>query len=312
MKSFIALAVLLPLVASAPNTGSYASFTQHGQSFGYNSNGGSLSYAHKPTSSPYQPQESTYQPHPYHAEPSYKPEPYHTEPAYKPESYHPEPTYKPAPLLYRTSALAVQQEVCTPAFKTECEDVELPIKKITDGEYCYDVARTVCTESIEQVDNEVCSYTYEKKYEDTTAQTVEVTFKKESSVQMVTVCQPGYGHGYQAYGQQYCKEVAQETQYNVPMVAPLDVDVRVGYPEPVKACVNKPIALPQISCEVITENKCVVQPQIEEATETVQKCVTSLGEPACQKVELTLPKQRCVELVYGYAEDAHKQEEYAQ
>ncbi|XP_059094998.1 uncharacterized protein LOC131889818 [Tigriopus californicus] len=333
MKSFIALAVLLPLVASAPNTGSYASFTQHGQSFGYNSNGGSLSYAHKPTSSPYQPQESTYQPHPYHAEPSYKPEPYHTEPAYKPESYHPEPTYKPAPSYGHhqpsyhqepkygyeqpkhnctVEDVTEEAEVCTPAFKTECEDVELAIKKITDGEYCYDVARTVCTESIEQVDNEVCSYTYEKKYEDTTAQTVEVTFKKESSVQMVTVCQPGYGHGYQAYGQQYCKEVAQETQYNVPMVAPLDVDVRVGYPEPVKACVNKPIALPQISCEVITENKCVVQPQIEEATETVQKCVTSLGEPACQKVELTLPKQRCVELVYGYAEDAHKQEEYAQ
>eukprot|EP00094_Tigriopus_californicus_P010127 TCALIF_09766-PA protein Name:"Protein of unknown function" AED:0.03 eAED:0.05 QI:0/0/0/0.66/1/1/3/0/343 len=343
MKCFVALAALLPLVAAVPNTGSYASFTHHGKSYGYGTQNGEhsepLYYSPKPSKTPYKPHEPAYKPHeptytpkpyhpepaykpePYHPEPSYKPEPYHPEPyhpepSYKPEPYHPEPAYKPAP-SYGHHQPSYHQE---PKYgyeqpKHNCtveDDVELTIKKITDGEYCYDVARTVCTESIEQVDNEVCSYTYEKKYEDTTAQTVEVTFKKESSVQMVTVCQPGYGHGYQAYGQQYCKEVAQETQYNVPMVAPLDVDVRVGYPEPVKACVNKPIALPQISCEVITENKCVVQPQIEEATETVQKCVTSLGEPACQKVELTLPKQRCVELVYGYAEDAHKHEEYAQ
>jgi len=38
-------------------------------------------------------------------------------------------------------------------------------------------------------------------------------------------------------------------------------------------------------------------------TESVDKCVTGLTAPACQAVELTLPKQVCVELIYGHAED---------
>ena len=38
-------------------------------------------------------------------------------------------------------------------------------------------------------------------------------------------------------------------------------------------------------------------------SETFKKCVTSLTDPACQAVELTLPKQVCKEINYGYAED---------
>merc|ERR1712088_798253 len=136
-------------------------------------------------------------------------------------------------------------------------------KVIVSVEQCYDVTRTVCTESIEVIPNEVCSYSYETKNIETTAKTVEVAFNKESDTQMVTVCQPGYGGyghgGYGGYGHQYCNEVAQETQYNVPSVP-------------------------------------------------VDKCTYALGEPACQKVELTLPKQVCVELVYGYA---HEEKEHA-
>jgi len=83
-------------------------------------------------------------------------------------------------------------EVCTPAFETVCENIDLAIKIIVDKEFCYDVTRTVCTETIEEIPNEVCSYDYQKKEEATTAKTVEVTFKKESKVQMVTVCAPTY------------------------------------------------------------------------------------------------------------------------
>jgi len=197
-------------------------------------------------------------------------------------------------------------EVCTPAFETKCAPVELPIKKIVDKEFCYDVVRTVCTEKIEEIPNEVCSYSYTQKEEDTTAKTVDVTFVKEVKVQMVTVCQPGYGGygGYGSYGQSHhCKEVAQETASNVPVVAPIDVPVKVAYPEAIKACVNKPIALPRVTCENLTENKCITVPEIENAVESVEKCDTQLAAPACQKVELTLPKQVCIELVYGYAED---------
>merc|ERR1719166_260102 len=176
---------------------------------------------------------------------------------------------------------------------------------------CYTVTRTVCTESIEEIPQEICTYGYQKKYEDTTAKTVEVAFRKETQVQMVTVCQPGhqgYGHhghhgyGYGGYGK-YCKEVAQETAYNVPVVSPVDVAVKVAYPEPFKTCVNKPISLPRVSCEDLSEERTITVPEVEDATETVAKCQTQLAAPACQKVELTLPKQVCVELVYGYAHE---------
>merc|ERR1719293_139679 len=60
-------------------------------------------------------------------------------------------------------------EVCTPALETVCNPIELAIKIIVDKEQCYDVTRTVCTESIEEIDNEICTYSYQQKTEDTTA-----------------------------------------------------------------------------------------------------------------------------------------------
>merc|ERR1712007_381707 len=89
--------------------------------------------------------------------------------------------------------------------------------------------------------------------------------------------------------------VAQDTRYNVPVVTVVEPAVDVTYPEPIKTCVNKPISLPRISCEDLTEAS--------------EKCVTSLTDPACQGVELTLPKQVCVEINYGYAADTAKHEE---
>lgn len=239
---------------------------------------------------------------------------YHHPPPHQPYGGYPAPSYHQPPSYghyeqpkHNCSVEDVTEiaEVCTPAFETNCEDVELTIKKVTAGQYCYDAARTVCSESTETIDNEVCSYNYNKKYEEASGSTVEVSFKKESNVQMVTVCQPSYGHGYHSYGHQYCKEVAQETSYNVPVVTPVDVPVRIGYPEPIKTCVNKPITLPRLSCETVTEQKCVDQPEVVDETVSIEKCTTRLGTPRCQKVELTLPKQKCIEIVYGYAEDPH-------
>merc|ERR1712223_1819878 len=199
-------------------------------------------------------------------------------------------------------------EVCTPAFETVCAPVELPIKKIIDVEQCYDVTRTVCSESIEVVENEICTYHYEQKSEDTTAQTVEVTFERICNTQMVTVCQPTPGYGSHSYGHNYCKEVAQETCYNSPVVTPVEPPVTVAYPEPIKTCVDKPISLPRISCEDLVENKCITVPEVEDDVAVIEKCITQLGAPDCSTVELTLPKQVCKEIVYGYA---HEEKEHA-
>merc|ERR1712048_1168433 len=93
------------------------------------------------------------------------------------------------------------------------------------------------------------------------------------------------------------------TAKTVPVVPPVDIPVEVKYPSPVKTCVDKPINLPVVSCEDLVEERTITVPSVEDSTVTVAKCVAGLGEPACQKVELTLPKQVCVELVYGYAHE---------
>jgi len=249
---------------------------------------------------------------PYHAPPTYHQPSYHQPAPYHQPAYH-QPSYGYEHPKHNCSVQDVVEaaEVCTPTLVTECNPVELSRKNVIDREQCYPVTRTVCTESIEEIDNEVCTYSYQPKTEATTAKTVEVSFEKKCETQMVTVCQPqqyGYGHGHGGYGHNYCKEVAQETCYNVPVVTVVEPPVEVVYPEPIKTCVNKPISLPRISCEDLTEERCITVPEVETVSETLEKCVTVLGEPACQAVELTLPKQVCVEIVYGFAHDAPKHE----
>merc|ERR1719438_311282 len=237
---------------------------------------------------------------------------YH-QPAYHQPAYHQPAYHGYEHPKHNCSVLDVVEpaDVCTPHIDTTCAPVELSRKSVKDVEQCYDVTRTVCTESIEEIDNEVCSYSYQPKSEETTGKTVEVSFVKECETMMVTVCEPGHGYGYGGYGHNYCKEVAQETCYNTPVVTVVEPEVEVVYPEPIKTCVNKPISLPRISCEDLTENKCITVPEVEDVVETLEKGVTQLAAPACQAVELTLPKQVCVEIVYGYAADAPKHEEPA-
>merc|ERR1712037_752723 len=183
-----------------------------------------------------------------------------------------------------------------------------PTKKIIDVEQCYPVTRTVCSESVEVIDNEICVYSYSQKVVATTAKTVTVPFKRECNTQMVTVCQPTPGYGYHQYGHNYCKEVAQETCYNVPVVTEDIQYVEVAFPEPIEECVQKPIDLIRISCEDLTEEKRITVPEVMDDIELEEKCITQLAAPACQTVELTLPKQVCKEINYGYAENVHEVE----
>merc|ERR1711971_1554723 len=147
-----------------------------------------------------------------HPAPAYAPAPYHPAPVHHAPAYgHPAPHhgYGYEEPKQNCSVVDVTEiaEVCTPTIEVPCEDIALPIKVIEDIPYTYTVTRTVCTESIEVVPQEVCTYYYEQESADTVAKTVEVTFEKVTNVQMVTVCAPGhqgYGHGgYGGYGHNY-------------------------------------------------------------------------------------------------------------
>ena len=221
-----------------------------------------------------------------------------SKPIYVIQNHHPHYGFGKPKYNCSVQEVVESAEVCIPAFETVCAPVELAIKKIVDKEQCYTVTRTVCSESTEEIENEICTYSYQQKKEDTNAKTVEVTFKRECNTQMVTVCQPTPGYGYHSYGHNYCKEVAQETCNNTPVVTPNEPTVVVAYPEPVKECVNKPISQTQNTCKVISSEECVTVPEVEEDIEAVEKCITKLADPTCHTSQLNLPKQACKEIVY--------------
>ena len=69
---------------------------------------------------------------------------------------------------------------------------------------------------------------------------------------------------------------------------------------------EKLILICRVNCEDITEEKCIVVPEIVEGEEVHEVCRTELGEPDCNEVSLELPKERCIEIVYGYAHGYEK------
>merc|ERR1711971_340791 len=160
MKAF-ALVALFPLVAARPDV-AFTAFTNFG---------GATHGVHHAA-----PHHAVHHAAPVHHAVHHAPAYGHPAPAYG----HHAPAYAYEAPKHNCSVRDVVEaaEVCTPAFETVCAPVELPIKKIIDVEQCYDVTRTVCSESIEVVENEICVYHYEQKTEETTAQTVEVTFER--------------------------------------------------------------------------------------------------------------------------------------
>ena len=190
-------------------------------------------------------------------------------------------------------------EVCTPTVATTCITMDLPVKKVMEKQQCEEVVRTVCSTETDMIENEVCVYTYMPKSLQAEATTVSVSFEKECMDQMVTVCQANPGQGYHSYGHTYCKEVTQHTCYNSPMAMPMVEPVTITVPEAMMKCENRPISLPRVTCQNLTEQKCFMVPEVMEEMETVEKCEVGLGSPNCQMVELDLPKQICSEIVYG-------------
>merc|ERR1712106_906100 len=267
---------------------------------------------YSPFSASYAPFPASYPPAPvrYLPDPVVVSKPTHQiqhRPAY--DQHAPAPVY-PSP---RQNCSVVSEmktvEVCTPSLQTTCTMVKLSVKTIKDQEQCMNITRTICSVNTEEIEEEMCVHTYQSKAEDTTATTYEVSFTQECQTQAVTVCQPSAGSGYYSYGQQDCKEEEQKTCYKVPTVMPREETVTVSYPEPVEKCMQKTITIPRVTCEDVTEKRCVMFPEIMDDMEMVEKCEVILGPPFCQVMEVALPKQVCKELVYGQrhvmGEDSH-------
>ena len=121
-------------------------------------------------------------------------------------------------------------------------------------------------------DIEVCQFEFDRSTQSSKAKTVEVTFEQECKKQMVTVCKPTYHQPppppydpYNPYAQpkqpevqvfQQCKEVAQETCYNIPKLIEKEIDVTMGFPSSKRDCKIQTVTIPEIKCEDIVESKC--------------------------------------------------------
>jgi len=176
-----------------------------------------------------------------------------------------------------------------------------------EQEKCVTVSRTVCTQATETQIVEVCLIDFQDRKQSVTATTVEVKFAKACEKQMVTVCQPQPSYGspntpYSYHTVQHCKEVGQETCYNVPTLESKQIQVEITLPEPVQKCQTRSVIVPTVECEDVTDKRCVKLPSVEASDSEAQACVPVVANPKCDKVELVLPKQICRELLYGYAE----------
>ena len=98
-----------------------------------------------------------------------------------------------------------------------------------------------------------------------------------------------------------CKDVEQETCYNAPELVEAIQPVTVTVPEAEEVCEDKPLEVVRVSCEEVTSEKCVTVPEVELGEEVVEVCRPELAAPDCDTVSLDLPKEHCIEIVYGYA-----------
>ena len=109
----------------------------------------------------------------------------------------------------------------------------------------------------------------------------------------------GYGH-YGGYGHN-CDEIEQNSCYNQPIVKSDDAQLTLVLPMPRRECESKTVELPNIDCQVTSEEKCIKIPTAKLRPITIQKCTPEIGNPKCREVELILPKQVCKDLIVGYA-----------
>ena len=202
-----------------------------------------------------------------------------------------------APDFYcRDTNTSIYAEVCVPAFADQVTPVTLAVKEVVDADYCFDEVLTVCEETNQVVQREICTYEYAR--EDVTADctTTQVTYAEKSETMKVTTCNPsGYGTpGYGAGEHQYCREEYQTQAYRVPLVTePKQESCRLAYPAPKKVCVTKDITITEVKCEDKIEQKCFNVAEFKDATNTINQVETVIGEPSCEQLTLTLPTQAC-------------------
>jgi len=201
---------------------------------------------------------------------------------------HPAPPPPPEPVYTdrkcRIEQIELLAEVCLPTIVKDCGPVALKERKVKGKESCVEVARTVCTETEDSLDNELCYYTYTGGQVDGEVKSVDVSYDLK--------CEDApshYGHGYGKDQSKVC--------YNKPKISPATSSITLETPVPEKQCENRPVMLPRVNCEEVVEKRCFQLPSADLDSTTLEKCSTQLGPPNCRQVPVKLPRQVCSRVI---------------
>lgn len=219
--------------------------------------------------------------------------------------------YRPAPAYCRDTNTSIYAEVCVPGFTNENKPVELNVKNVVEGEFCYTQTQSVCEETTKNVEREICTYSYGQRVEKLDATTTQVTYEDKSETMKVTTCSPShYKQPYNPYGphahkesgeHQYCREEYQTQAYRVPKVdEPLSVQVDGNVPEPKQECTKLTLEVTEVVCNDVEVEKCIKVAELEEAKVSADQSEVVLGEPDCAQVTLSLPTEVCSKHGYGH------------
>merc|ERR1711887_24892 len=186
-------------------------------------------------------------------------------------------------------------EVCVPTFKTECEkeDVKNGLV-IKQQEECYQVTKTVCTETEDIVNNEVCAYSFTLVPVETEAKLVDVKWEKSCTEDTICVNPHHKPGGYAA--PTHCTEEIGHVCYLSPVLYPVIKKVVIKLPKPVETCINKQVLLPRLECQKVYERRCMLVPRTHPGpTVKLDKCSIVVGDPTCTDTVLQLPRQGCLQ-----------------
>jgi len=223
-------------------------------------------------------------------------------PAYHQPTHHAPPRPHGPGIEYEREKCAIdyvekEAEVCVPTFKTDCqkEDMKNGLV-IKQEEECYQVTKTVCTETEEIVDQEVCAYSFNLVPVETEAKLVDVKWEKSCSDDTVCVNPHHTPGGYAA--PTHCIEEYRHVCHLSPVLYPVIKKVVIKLPQPVETCINKQVLLPRLECDQVHERRCMLAPRTHPGpTIKLDKCEVVVGDQACSNTILQLPRQGCLQKI---------------
>merc|ERR1712128_60948 len=182
-----------------------------------------------------------------------------------------------------------------PGIDCEREDVKNGLV-IKQQEECYQVTKTICTETEKIVDNEVCAYSFTLVPVETEAKLVDVKWEKSCADDTVCLNHHHAPGGYAA--PTHCVEEYRHVCHLSPALYPVFKKVVIKLPKPVETCINKQVLLPRLECDQVHERRCMLAPRTRPGpTIKLDKCSVVVGEPACSDAVLQLPRQGCLQKI---------------